>query len=64
MEKELWHFNRQARVFNSEEEALAGLDSGRIKKEGAVAIRYKGPEGRPGMREMAFFLMVNSLRVA
>jgi len=53
--KELWRFTGQARVFNSEEEALAGLGSGRIKKGDVVVIRYEGPKGGPGMREMAFF---------
>jgi len=55
VKKELWRFTGEARVFNSEEEALAGLGSGRIKKGEAVVIRYEGPKGGPGMREMAFF---------
>ena len=55
VKKELWRFTGEARVFNSEEEALAGLGSGRIKKGDAVVIRYEGPKGGPGMREMAFF---------
>jgi dihydroxy-acid dehydratase len=55
VEKELWRFTGEARVFNSEEEASAGLGSGRIKKGDAVVIRYEGPKGGPGMREMAFF---------
>jgi dihydroxy-acid dehydratase len=55
VEKELWRFTGEARVFNSEEEASAGLGSGWIKKGDAVVIRYEGPKGGPGMREMAFF---------
>jgi dihydroxy-acid dehydratase len=51
----LWRFAGEARVFNSEEEALAGLGSGRIRRGDAVVIRYEGPKGGPGMREMALF---------
>jgi dihydroxy-acid dehydratase len=55
VKKELWHFVGEAKVFNSEEEALAGLGSGQIKKGDVVVIRYEGPRGGPGMREMALF---------
>ena len=41
-----------ARVFNSEEEALEAVLSGKIKKGEVVVIRYEGPKGGPGMREM------------
>lgn len=41
-----------ARVFNSEEEACAALSGGRIRKGDVVVIRYEGPRGGPGMREM------------
>lgn len=41
-----------ARVFNSEEEALEVVLSGKIKKGEVVVIRYEGPKGGPGMREM------------
>lgn len=55
LKEALWHFSGQARVFNSEEEAVAGLKAGKIKKGDVVVIRYEGPEGGPGMREMALF---------
>ena len=55
VKKELWNFTGEARVFNSEEEALAGLGKGQIKKGDVVVIRYEGPKGGPGMREMALF---------
>ena len=55
MKKELWHFTGPARVFDSEEEALAGLGNGQIKKGEVIVIRYEGPKGGPGMREMAMF---------
>ena len=41
-----------ARVFNSEEEATSAIMAGRIKKGDVVIIRYEGPKGGPGMREM------------
>ena len=41
-----------ARVFNSEEEALKVILSGEIKKGEVIVIRYEGPKGGPGMREM------------
>jgi dihydroxy-acid dehydratase len=41
-----------ARVFESEEASLEAILSGRIKKGDIVVIRYEGPKGGPGMREM------------
>jgi len=41
-----------ARVFNSEEESVQTILSGKIKKGDVVVIRYEGPKGGPGMREM------------
>ena len=41
-----------ARVFNREEDAFAAVYSGRIKAGDVVVIRYEGPRGGPGMREM------------
>ena len=41
-----------ARVFNSEEEACAAIDGNEIKPGDVVVIRYEGPKGGPGMREM------------
>ena len=45
-------FSGKARVFNSEEAAIAGLERGRIKKGDVIVIRYEGPKGGPGMSEM------------
>ena len=42
----------KARVFDSEEEAVADIMSGAIKAGDVVVIRYEGPKGGPGMREM------------
>ena len=41
-----------ARVFNSEEEAYSAILNGKIKPGDVVVIRYEGPKGGPGMREM------------
>ncbi|WP_024737397.1 dihydroxy-acid dehydratase [Enterocloster asparagiformis] len=41
-----------ARVFNSEEDAIAAIKGGRIVAGDVVVIRYEGPKGGPGMREM------------
>ncbi|GIU80362.1 MAG: dihydroxy-acid dehydratase [Bryobacteraceae bacterium] len=41
-----------ARVFNCEEEAMAAVTQGKIQSGDVVVIRYEGPKGGPGMREM------------
>ena len=41
-----------ARVFDSEEEATAAIIEGRFKSGDVIVIRYEGPKGGPGMREM------------
>ena len=41
-----------ARVFDCEEEAQAAVDAGKINPGDVVVIRYEGPKGGPGMREM------------
>lgn len=42
----------KARVFNSEEEAFAAIMEGKINPGDVVVVRYEGPKGGPGMREM------------
>ncbi len=41
-----------ARVFNSEEDAFAAIMDAKIKKGEVIVVRYEGPRGGPGMREM------------
>jgi dihydroxy-acid dehydratase len=41
-----------ARLFNSEEEAMKAVTEGKIKPNDVLVIRYEGPKGGPGMREM------------
>ncbi len=50
--KEGTKFSGPARVYNSEEESLEGIRNGEVKKGDVVVIRYEGPKGGPGMREM------------
>ncbi len=49
---ELWTHRGPARVFESEEAAFASVDARRIAPGDVVVIRYEGPRGGPGMREM------------
>ena len=50
--KEGLSFTGKARVFASEEKALQKILDGGIKKGDVIVIRYEGPQGGPGMREM------------
>jgi dihydroxy-acid dehydratase len=46
------HHRGPARVFDSEEEAFAAVQQGQIRSGDVLVIRYEGPRGGPGMREM------------
>jgi dihydroxy-acid dehydratase len=50
--KEGLRFSGPARVYDAEEEMLAGLERGEIRKGDVIVIRYEGPKGGPGMPEM------------
>jgi dihydroxy-acid dehydratase len=50
--KEGLSFKGKARVFDSEEDSLQGILSGKVQAGEVVVIRYEGPKGGPGMREM------------
>ncbi|HEX3017371.1 MAG TPA: dihydroxy-acid dehydratase [Caproicibacter sp.] len=49
---EMMHHVGPARCFNSEEESIEAIQGGKIKEGDVVVIRYEGPKGGPGMREM------------
>ena len=49
---EMMRHTGPARVFNSEEEAITAIYAGKIVPGDVVVIRYEGPKGGPGMREM------------
>jgi dihydroxy-acid dehydratase len=46
------NFSGPARVFDDEEAAFAAIDSNKIKAGDVIVVRYEGPKGGPGMREM------------
>lgn len=50
--KEGLHFTGIAKVYDAEEQALQGILNGDIVKGDVIVIRYEGPKGGPGMREM------------
>ncbi|MCC6373557.1 MAG: dihydroxy-acid dehydratase [Moraxellaceae bacterium] len=50
--KEGLYFQGNARVYASEEDALTGILNGEVVARDVIVIRYEGPKGGPGMREM------------
>jgi dihydroxy-acid dehydratase len=50
--KNVMKFEGIAKVFNSEEACMKAILNGKIKAGDVVVIRYEGPKGGPGMREM------------
>jgi len=52
--EELWRFSGPAVVFESQEDAVAGILGGVVKAGDVVIIRYEGPRGGPGMQEMLY----------
>ncbi len=50
--RNMMKFEGTAKVFNSEEEGMKAIMNGKIKAGNVVVIRYEGPKGGPGMREM------------
>jgi len=47
-------FRGQARVYESQEDAVSGILTGKVKAGDVVVIRYEGPKGGPGMQEMLY----------
>ena len=52
VDESCYEFTGKAKTFNSEEEAMNALENDKIKEGDVVVIRYEGPKGGPGMREM------------
>jgi dihydroxy-acid dehydratase len=52
VDKDLLVYKGKAKCFDSEETAIAAIIGGKIKEGDVVVIRYEGPKGGPGMREM------------
>ena len=49
---ECYEFEGLAKTFDSEEDAMKALENDEIKEGDVIVIRYEGPKGGPGMREM------------
>ena len=54
VDESVWKFSGKARVFESQEDAVAGILGGKIEPGDVVVIRYEGPKGGPGMQEMLY----------
>ncbi len=52
VDESCYEFKGKAKTFNSEEEAMKALENNKIKEGDVIVIRYEGPKGGPGMREM------------
>ena len=52
--EEIWQFSGPAVVFESQEDAVAGILGGAVGAGDVVIIRYEGPRGGPGMQEMLY----------
>lgn len=52
VDEKMMHHKGKARVFDCEEDALQTIYDGKINKGDVIIIRYEGPKGGPGMREM------------
>lgn len=50
--KNCYYFKGKARVFDCEEDSMKALENDEIKEGDIIVIRYEGPKGSPGMREM------------
>jgi dihydroxy-acid dehydratase len=54
VDEEVLRFSGPARVFDSESEATAAILGGQVARGSVIVVRYEGPKGGPGMREMLF----------
>jgi dihydroxy-acid dehydratase len=54
VDESIWTFAGRARVFESQEDAVAGILADQIVAGDVVVIRYEGPKGGPGMQEMLY----------
>jgi dihydroxy-acid dehydratase len=52
--QKMMKFSGKAKVFNSEDEAQKAILGGKVKKGEVAVVRYEGPKGGPGMREMLY----------
>ena len=52
VDEKCYYFKGRARVFDCEEDSMKALENDEIKEGDVIVIRYEGPKGSPGMREM------------
>lgn len=52
VDESCYEFTGKAKTFDSEEDAMKALEGNKIKEGDVIVIRYEGPKGGPGMREM------------
>ena len=52
VDESCYYFKGKAKVFDCEEDAMSALENDNIKEGDVIVIRYEGPKGSPGMREM------------
>lgn len=52
VDKNCYYFKGKARVFDCEEDSMKALENDEVKEGDVIVIRYEGPKGSPGMREM------------
>ena len=52
VDESCYYFEGSAKVFDSEEDSMRALENNEIKEGDVIVIRYEGPKGSPGMREM------------
>ncbi len=60
MPKEMWNFKGPAAVFDGMDEAVKAVEAGLVKPGTVIVIRYEGPVGGPGMREMQMITAILS----
>ena len=54
VDESIWVFSGQARVFESQDDAVQAILGDQVKPGAVVVIRYEGPKGGPGMQEMLY----------
>jgi dihydroxy-acid dehydratase len=54
VDESLWKFTGRARIYESQDDAVAGILEHQVKAGEVVIIRYEGPKGGPGMQEMLY----------
>jgi dihydroxy-acid dehydratase len=54
VDEEIFKFTGRARIYESQEDAVAGILGGEVQPGEVVIIRYEGPKGGPGMQEMLY----------